>query len=226
LIDAETKEAHPNGKAYLTSATAKKDLGNASLIGDVVKGGAKLAWKGTKGGLKLAGKGLKSATKTGRTIVKEGAEAIEQAQEMLQQAEDNRAQSNANKQNRNQDVMRRAIIEASYFSSPARNIANNPNAPVSKQELDKYLDTKIAAFKWGPRAIEEQYTINRMLKAKGIDVNVVIAQNIFSLVGSSAVGYAMASTIYIDEKVWDQPAIFMHEIIDKLMQIKKALSCE
>lgn len=212
LVDTVTGEAHPNGKTYPTSISAKKDLGNASLVGDVVKGTASLAWKGTKGVVGLAGKGLKYATKTGRTVIKEGGELIEQTQEMIQQKADAMAQQKAIQQNMSQESMRQSIIEKAYYSSPARNIANNPNAPVSKQELDNYLDTKIASFKWGPRAIEEQYTINRILKAKGIDVNVIIAQNLFSLVGAPAVGYALASTIYIDEKVWNQPAIFMHEM--------------
>ena len=54
IIDSKTGEPHPGGKTYSNTASAKKDLGNASLVGDVVG----FAWKGTKGAVKLTEKEL------------------------------------------------------------------------------------------------------------------------------------------------------------------------
>ena len=215
LVDEKTGEAHPNGKTYSTSVSAKKDLGNASIVGEVAgglwsvtKGAVKLGAKGVVGGAKLAGKGFRSGKKLAKKAGEAIAEGSEEAQNKLNQIK----QNVVIRQNMAQNAMRRAIIEQAYHTAPGRNNANNPVAPVSKNQLDAYLDTKIAAFKYGPRAIDEQYTINRMLKAKGITANVVIAQNLFSLLGIPAVGYALASTIYIDENVWNQPEVFMHEM--------------
>lgn len=215
LVDTKTGEAHPNGKPYSTAISAKKDLGNASIVGgawSLTKGAVKLGAKGVVGGVKLGIKGYKAAKGIGKQAIKEGEELVGQAAEAYQQKINDIKQNQVIEKNIAQDQMRRAIMEQAYFSAPARNNANNPVSPVTKQQLDAYLDTKIAAFKWGPRAIDEQRTVNRILKAKGIDVNVIIAQNLFSLVGIPAVGYALASTIYIDENVWDQPEIFMHEM--------------
>ena len=145
-------------------------------------------------------------------LFKKGQEVVEQTEEQLQEAKNNFEKNKTIANNIKQDAARRAIIEQAYYSSSARSNANNPTKPVSKQQLDAYLDTKIAEFKYGPRVIDQQRTINRMLKAKGIDVDVVVADNLFSLVGTAAVGYALASTIYIDKNTWNQPAIFMHEM--------------
>lgn len=211
LVDTKTGEAHPNGKPYSTAISAKKDLGNASIVGgawSLAKGTVRLGVKGIKGGVKLG----RMATASGRNLMKKGGEVVDEASEAYMEKMNAIKQNGVIERNIAQDQMRREIIEQAYFSAPARNNANNPDNPVTKQQLDAYLDTKIAAFKWGPRAIDEQRTVNRMLKAKGIDVNVVLAQNLFSLVGIPAVGYCLASTIYIDENVWDQPEVFMHEM--------------
>ena len=219
LIDSNTGESHPNGKTYSNSASAKKDLGNASLVGDI----AGLAWKGTKGAVKLTGKGIVSGAK----LAGKASQSVKGTTKILGQKvekltgkaleEFNRIQKQKFNQkliaaNINKDAQRRAIIEQSYYSHASRNNANNPISPVSKQQLDAYLDSTIAKFHYGPRVIDEQRTVNRMLKAKGIDINVVVADNLFSLVGAPAIGYALASTIYIDENSWDQTDIFMHEM--------------
>lgn len=220
LVDSKTEQAHPNGKTYTNKASAKKDLGNASIVGDVtglawkgVKGAVKLGVKGVVGGSKLAGKAYKSAKGTAKSVASQAEELTGEALDKFNESQRNKFNNKLIQQKVSQDSQRRAIIEQAYYSNAARNNANNPTAPVSKQQLDAYLDTKMASFKYGPRAIDEQRTINRMLKAKGIDINVVIADNLFSLVGIPAVGYALASTIYIDEGAWQQPEVFMHEML-------------
>lgn len=216
IVDTKTGNPHPNNKEYLTTATAKKDLGNASIVGDVGRvalKGAKLAGKGVVGGARLTGKVVGSLRGSARKGLSEASKLTGEALEQYKKAQREKFNRKLIASNMAQDAMRRSIIEKAYYSNPARNNANNPTATVSKQELDAYLDTKIAQFHYGPRVIDEQRTVNRMLKAKGIDVNVVVADNLFSLVGTPAVGYALANTIYIDENVWNQPDIFMHEML-------------
>jgi hypothetical protein len=211
LIDSKTGTPHPNNQEYVTSISAKKDLenlGNASLVGKVAGG----VWSLTKGTLSLGMKGAKGSVRLGKKMFKKGEEAVEEITDAFNEKMAEHEKANAMEANIKHDAMRKDIIERAYYTSPVRAKANNEYAPVTKQELDAYLDSSIAKTKYGPRAIDEQKVINRMLKAKGIDVNVIVADNLFSMVGERAVGFALASTIYVDEKLWDQNPIFMHEM--------------
>lgn len=213
-VDIKTGEDHPSGQTFATRATAKKaNLGNASMVGDVLS----IAGKGIVGGTKLGFKGVKAGVKAPGKIYRflkgKGKEAIDTATEETRNLNNMMAQVNANKRNKTQDQMRRAIMEEAYYSAPVRANAANPMLPVSKNALDAYLDTTIAKFKYGPRVIDEVYTVNRMLKAKGIDVDVVAVDNMITTTGLEALGYNIANTIFIDEKTWNQPEIFMHEML-------------
>lgn len=220
MVDTATGNVREDGFKYSTSISAKKtDLGNASIVGDIaglgwgaVKGTVKLGAKVVVAGANLATKGYTNGKESGKKLIKETKRSVEEIENDIKKKANEIKNNRTIQNNIEQNRMRKAIIEQAYYGSPARNNANNPTKPVSKQQLDAYLDTKTAAFKYGPRVIDEMYTINRMLKAKGIDVNVVAASNLVSLVGSPAIGYALASTIYIDENAWDQNEVFMHEM--------------
>ena len=213
-VDIKTGEDHPSGQTFTTRVSAKKaNLGNASMVGDVLS----TTGKAVVGGTKLGFRGAKAAGgmlgKIYRTIKGKGGEVIEKTQEEIEGFNNKMLQAKANSRNKAQDQMRRAIMEEAYYSAPVRFNAADPMAPVSKNALDAYLDSTIAKFKYGPRVIDEVYTVNRMLKAKGIDVDVVAVDNMITTIGLEAVGYNVANTIFIDEKVWNQPEIFMHEML-------------
>lgn len=102
-------------------------------------------------------------------------------------------------------------------ASAARNIAvrsfaNNPTMPVSKNQLDNYLNSAIAKFTYGPNQVQKMIALNRRLKSMNINIDVISAANLFETVGVDATGYAIANTVFIDEKAWEQSDIFMHEM--------------
>lgn len=91
-------------------------------------------------------------------------------------------------------------------------VGRSTSPSVAKSDLDAYLNSSIAKVTWEPATIHKQLALNNYLKKLGINMDIVYASNLFTAVGHEAVGYALASTIYIDEKVADQIPIFMHEM--------------
>lgn len=133
-----------------------------------------------------------------------------------QEAEATRAQkekaiSNFNKW---QDTVRRGIVEQSRSERhpDGRAALNNPSLEMQKNQLDAYLNSSIAKFVYGPNQVQKMVVLNRNLRQKGINLDVISANNLFSTVGIDAVGYTVGASIFIDEKSWEQNEVFMHEM--------------
>lgn len=94
----------------------------------------------------------------------------------------------------------------------AKTIAANPDRPVMANELYNYLDSTIARFTTSPSQIQKTIALNRRLQSMGVPVDVVAVTNMLETVGIDAMGYAVAATVFIDEKTWEQPEIYMHEM--------------
>lgn len=93
-----------------------------------------------------------------------------------------------------------------------KSISNNPENAISRNELDRYLDSTISKFEYGPNQVQKMIALNKRLRSLGIDIDVVSASNLFDTVGIDAAGYAVANTIFIDEKAWEQTDLLMHEM--------------
>lgn len=93
-----------------------------------------------------------------------------------------------------------------------KSISNNPENVISRNELDRYLDSTISKFEYGPNQVQKMIALNKRLRSLGIDIDVVSASNLFDTVGIDAAGYAVANTIFIDEKAWEQTDLLMHEM--------------
>lgn len=85
--------------------------------------------------------------------------------------------------------------------------------PATQEEIDRYLTSVIGKVTYGPQAMDKSRHINQHLKTifPGQPIQAYAMTNLIDSVGTNAVGYSLLSTILIDEKVWEQDEIFMHE---------------
>jgi hypothetical protein len=87
-------------------------------------------------------------------------------------------------------------------------------ATLLQEEYDEYLSSIQAGLKYGPTAIIQQVAVNQHLRQLYPDSKIqAYAMNnmVDALGGTKALGYAALAGIFIDEKVWFQSEIFMHE---------------
>lgn len=130
----------------------------------------------------------------------------------ITQAVENMAQENS------RQVLEQRISQVNTSNASTRRqialkaLANNPTIPVSKNQLDNYLNSAFAKFQYGPNQMHKMIALNQRFKGLGIDIDVISASNLFETVGIDATGYAIANTVFIDEKAWEQTDIFMHEM--------------
>jgi len=85
---------------------------------------------------------------------------------------------------------------------------------VLQEEYDEYLSSLQAEMELGPSVITQQVAVNQHLRQLYPDskIQAYAMKNMYeSLGGVKALGYAALSAIMIDEKVWNQSPIFMHE---------------
>lgn len=85
---------------------------------------------------------------------------------------------------------------------------------ISENDLDNYLDSSIAYNLEGPSQLHKMAVVNHHLKRlfPASKTQVIYVKNLFDALGSEGVGYALASTIFIDDKAWQQKKVFMHEM--------------
>lgn len=114
--------------------------------------------------------------------------------------------------NRKQSEMRTRIYSSDFNSDP-----------VSKNEIDAYLTSAIGTVTYGPTVINKAIALNHHLRAMFPDTKITAyaMTNLYNAVGVDALGYAVLSSILIDEKVWEQDDIYMHEFSHIHYQISK-----
>lgn len=101
----------------------------------------------------------------------------------------------------------------------------NQGTHVSQNELDNYLNRMSAFNEFGPSAIDQMQSVNHNLKNMFPNMKyptqVYIVDNLYHSLGSQGLGMAIAGTIFIDEKAWEQDSVFMHELSHIYFQLSK-----
>jgi hypothetical protein len=112
------------------------------------------------------------------------------------------------------------IQQAQIFNNPeskkefAKAIKHDPTQKQALQEeYDAYLSSTIARAQLGPSVITNQIAVNQHLRRlyPNTKIQVYAMSNLYASIGENALGYAIGSSLMIDEKVWNQDDIFMHE---------------
>lgn len=115
-------------------------------------------------------------------------------------------------QNRRQAELRTRIYSPDFEANP-----------VSKNEIDAYLTSAIGKVTYGPTAINKAIALNHHLKAlfPNQGIRAYSMTNLYNAVGIDAIGYAVLSSILIDEKVWEQDEVYMHEFLHIHYQVSR-----
>lgn len=96
---------------------------------------------------------------------------------------------------------------------------------ISQNELDNYLNRMSTFNEFGPSAVDKMMAVNHNLKNMFPNMKyptqVYIVDNLYHSLGSVGLGMALAGTIFIDEKAWEQDSVFMHELSHIYYQLSK-----
>ncbi len=96
---------------------------------------------------------------------------------------------------------------------------------ISQNDLDNYLNQYSSYNMYGPQELDKMVVVNHQLKRMFPNAEkpteVFIVRNMFQSLGADAVGHALAGTIFIDSKNWNQDRIFMHELSHIYYQLSK-----
>lgn len=89
------------------------------------------------------------------------------------------------------------------------------NKEALQKEYEEYLESTIARISLEPSTIAKQITLNQHLRKLFPNTNIqaYAMSNMYEFLGENALGYAIGSSIFIDEKAWEQDEIFMHEFL-------------
>ena len=97
-----------------------------------------------------------------------------------------------------------------------RNFKTTEGQNISQNELDNYLNRYTTYNLKGPSDLDKMSIVNHQLKRmfpnSNEPVQAFIVRNLFESLGSVGLGHALAGTIYIDTKAWNQDKVFMHEM--------------
>lgn len=87
--------------------------------------------------------------------------------------------------------------------------------PASEQDLNLYSIMMMANAKprMGMSVTEKAIALNEHLKVMYPNQFIAVAplNNMYATIGVNGVGYALGSTIFIDDNVWEQNEVYMHE---------------
>ena len=119
-------------------------------------------------------------------------------------------------------------LQSIFMNDVVNKIRNRKNPDVenlSQNEMDNYLNTMSAYNEFGPTELDKMIVVNHQLKRMFPNAETpkeaFIVRNMFQTLGRDALGHAMAGTIFIDSKAWNQDRIFMHEMSHIYFQLAK-----
>ena len=119
-------------------------------------------------------------------------------------------------------------LQSIFMNDVVNKIRNRKNPDVenlSQNEMDNYLNTMSAYNEFGPTELDKMIVVNHQLKRMFPNAETpkeaFIVRNMFQTLGGDALGHAMAGTIFIDSKAWNQDRIFMHEMSHIYFQLAK-----
>jgi hypothetical protein len=137
-------------------------------------------------------------------------EVKKQAENNLkQQARDARKKQNAIEQlNAEAQNIKNMVLRAKIYN------INFEENPATQDEINTYLNSAIGKITYGPTAIHKARHLNMHLAQVFPEqkIQAYAFNNLMESIGDNALGYALLSTVLIDEKVWHQDDIFMHEM--------------
>jgi hypothetical protein len=104
---------------------------------------------------------------------------------------------------------------------------------ITQDEVDDFLNSFTARNIYQASEIEKMAVVNHRLKkmfpsGERLDdgtikpyTRVYNVKNLYETVGSEGIGTSLAGTIFIDDKVWDQDNVFMHEMSHVWFQLSE-----
>ena len=111
------------------------------------------------------------------------------------------------------------------FKQKARELIKGKVDVVSENELDRYLNRTTTYNLNTPSDIDKMATVNHQLKRMFPNAKeptqAFVVRNLYESLGSIGLGHALASTIYIDSKAWQQDEVFMHELSHVFFKLSK-----
>lgn len=103
-------------------------------------------------------------------------------------------------------------------------IKKDPNNKKLLQEsYDAFLDSVTAKAELGPRIIIQQIALNQHLRRlfPNTKIEAFAMNNLAEATGRPGLGFAIGTALMIDEKVWHQDDIFMHEFLHVHYELTK-----
>ncbi len=107
-------------------------------------------------------------------------------------------------------VLKNKILQVENYIKQGQEV----NKKEHSENIEKYLDGRIAPIRLGPNIVDKMVATNARMKEvfPGSNIKVYAVRDMYESLGVNAVGYAVANTIFIREDRWDQTRIGNHEM--------------
>lgn len=124
-------------------------------------------------------------------------------------------------------VKKQSLSDINKANLRTQTIFNNPDSAISiaykektglaqqQSDYEAFLASNISRAILGNSKLGQTVAINQHLRRMFPELrpNVVVLNNMYRAIGQPALGYTLMSTIFIDEKKWDQGYEYMHEFL-------------
>ena len=112
--------------------------------------------------------------------------------------------------NKAKRVLKNKILQVENYIKQGQEV----NKKEHSENIEKYLDGRIAPIRLGPNIVDKMVATNARMKEvfPGSNIKVYAVRDMYQSLGVNAVGYAVANTIFIREDKWDQTNIGNHEM--------------